>query len=615
MVTIDGLKDDIADENDRELTRAFRLSEENAELRAKVIDKEAVIIEQKSLLMDYEEREGMKDEQLTRLQAELDQKVTEQEEQANRHNEELASLKMELSGKDADELMYSLKQENLHLQEIKQELQDTSLSLEIQVLDLQGSLAEFEDSDAKKARAIAQLEEKMEGKDRELRTKKGEIGIAIYDLSQKEDECVLLHEKVQKLEKELTRLHLSHNESLAVIEEQKQILSQQEVEIDNAHKLRQQAAPPPLTSDELEQSFLLQSPTMQAVSPNQSLNSSTGQTEIVGQMRAQLKDLQKILLNKSGEEDVDSELSVMQELLVINTNLEEVMAKQQHWYETEIKTRDSIINHLQDQLANADQPILTHIAGITVSGLREIVEKALQEFSEAFKTTPQQIQSLTDRITHLMWTANGIQMALDDQYSQHKACMDDLSLDLDSSRVTVGSYRSEMSLLSTGLRQSQNQLNKSREELAELEMSKDKEIVDLKDEVKQLQSDFQNAQMEAENLMQEVLKEKEKNHRGDSVIQRQKNELELLNHYLGKAKGLQLESDRALREKEDEINSNSLKIQKLENEAVKWCSLENVAERGSTQEQTTDSHQAELLQVYHLRNRALLIFSFSSRTR
>ena len=590
----------------------------------------------------------MKEEHLTRLQAELDQKIVEKEELVSRHSKELADLTMELSMKDASDLTHDLQQENLSLKEIKQELQDKSLSLEIQVLDLQGSFADLKDSDAMKNRAITQLEEKVEGQERELRMKKGEIGIAIFDLSQKEEECLLLQEKVQKLEKELTRLHLSHDEHLdqrdaeikdlktklanskLQLDEQKEILSQKQIEIDNARKeieLKQQeltdalnqvisyekqltalhddtapiASPTPspkepFVSDGLEQSL--------ALSPNQSLNSSSGQTEIVSQMKTQLQDLQRILLNKSGEEDVDSELSVVQELLTINTSLEEAMVKQQQWCETEVRTRDSVINHLQNQLANADRPVLTHIAGISADTLQRIIEKALQDFSEIFKATPQLVQNLTDRITHLMWEMNGIQVALDDQISQHKACMDDLSLDLDSTRATVGSYHSEMSLLSAGLRQSKNKLNKSQEEMAKLEISKDKEILDLKAEIKQLESDFQKAQLKSEHQIRTVLEEKEKTHRDDSnIIRRLKNELKLLNHYFGKSKISQqqseLENDRALERKNEELMSSSKKIEKLEQEVMKWRSLPDL-DLDTDLEASTQENDSQQVPIFYV---------------
>ena len=219
-----------------------------------------------------------------------------------------------------------------------------------------------------------QMEAKLEGQERELKMAKTESHLAIHDLAKKEEECGAQQEKVMKLESELIRLHSAKDQQTQRIIQLESEVEEKELELERSlnekanemqeklnlsvDSLRLQEAPIlPETYAQpkaLHDSFLSKSPSPGLFSPNHSLSSSFGQAEIVHQMKSQLEQLQKVLIEKDGEEGSEVELSVVRELLQINTSLEESMLQQYKVYDEIVESKEDKIKELEDILAAAE---------------------------------------------------------------------------------------------------------------------------------------------------------------------------------------------------------------------------------------------------------------------
>ena len=484
----------------------------------------------------------------------------------------------------------SMKEELMSYQEINQAMQQENLELQSQLLVSQNNNDQLEESNEEYLSKIQHLEGRIEVQERELKMKKTESGLANYDLVKKQEECGALQEKVQKLEKEVVCLHTDKDDLCTHISQLKTQLdsalkekSQAEESYQEAMKettnIRQQltktlnetnslkdqivslSSPPVPSSSEssspmkaqvtspatIEESFLLSSP-LPLFSPNCSFNSNTSQFEIVSQMKTQLEDLQSILIKKGNEDVNDTELSVIQELLDINTTLQENIMKQQRWYDSEMAIRDAMVQQLQK-----DGSYLSE------SNLIDIFNRNFLLSAEGLQDTPELIQAMSDRISSLSTVVSNIQM----------------------------------------------KLGVSKDEMIALETSKDDEIEALCNDLSQLRGDLEESKKSLDTL-QASLEQKEIDYREkqkqtkqyEEIIQRQKSELELLNHYLGKAKSLELkydqekvEKERQLQEKEQDILSKSMKIHELQEKMKKFNSLPDLFDTSrDDQDVTNDVH-------------------------
>lgn len=529
-----------------------------------------------------------------------------------------------------------MKEELMSYQEINRAMQQENLELQSQLLVSQNNNDQLEESNEEYSSKIQHLEGRIEAQERELKMKKTESGLANYDLVKKQEECAVLQEKIQKLEKEVVCLHTDKDNLCTHISQLKTQLdsalkekSQTEESYQEAMKettnIRQQltkalnetdslkdqivslSSPLVPSSSEssspmkaqvtspatIEESFLLSSP-LPLFSPNCSFNSNTSQFEIVSQMKTQLEDLQSILIKKGNEDIIDTELSVIQELLDTNTTLEENIMKQQRWYDSEIAIRDAMIQQLQkDGLY------------LSESKLIDIFNRSVLLLAEGLQDTPELIQAMSDRIFSLSTVVSNIQMKLGVRDLHQSIALNNVTKELNSTRVSVDTYQHEVDLLSTGLEKSRHSLNQSKDEMIALETSKDDEIEALRNDLSQLKGDLEESKKSLDAL-QASLKQKEIDYlekqkqtkQYEEIIQRQKSELELLNHYLGKAKSLELkydqekvEKERQLQEKEQDILSKSMKIHELQEKMKKFNSLPDLFDTSrDDQDVTNDVH-------------------------
>lgn len=529
-----------------------------------------------------------------------------------------------------------MKEELMSYQEINRAMQQENLELQSQLLVSQNNNDQLEESNEEYSSKIQHLEGRIEAQERELKMKKTESGLANYDLVKKQEECAVLQEKIQKLEKEVVCLHTdkdnlcTHISQLktqldSVLKEKSQTEESYQEAMKETTNIRQQltkalnetdslkdqivslSSPLVPSSNEssspmkaqvtspatIEESFLLSSP-LPLFSPNCSFNSNTSQFEIVSQMKTQLEDLQSILIKKGNEDIIDTELSVIQELLDTNTTLEENIMKQQRWYDSEIAIRDAMIQQLQkDGLY------------LSESKLIDIFNRSVLLPAEGLQDTPELIQAMSDRISSLSTVVSNIQMKLGVRDLHQSIALNNVTKELNSTRVSVDTYRHEVDLLSTGLEKSRHSLNQSKDEMIALETSKDDEIEALCNDLSQLKGDLEESKKSLDAL-QASLKQKEIDYlekqkqtkQYEEIIQRQKSELELLNHYLGKAKSLELkydqekvEKERQLQEKEQDILSKSMKIHELQEKMKKFNSLPDLFDTSrDDQDVTNDVH-------------------------
>lgn len=547
--------------------------------------------------------------------------------------EKVSSLKSQLQASEAiieekNKEIQNLRGESImqksHIEDLRSDitsLVSTSEALKLEHLELQSQLLTsknnektLDESCKTHYQAIKQLQMKIESQERELKMRKSESGLAIHDLTKKEEECSTLQEKVQTLECELLRLHatkeqhledigeletqlekarfelkLSTNENTQLQEDLNSSLDEvtkHTEELSEAYKqissLQDQLSSsknvvsPTATQEE---AFILHSASL-LPSPNRSISSSTDQSEILFQMKSQLQQLQKVLVNKGGEEDTDSELSVVKELLAINTTMEESLMNQQQWHDAIIASKEDHIRMLENHLAEADHPVIT-TSSEKVRISKEYFCKTLSQFSAHSNSS---LQSIFNRIQALSYRITALSVALKDVHimapNDNDHAVESLLLDLDTSHATVESYQQEVNLLSAGFEESREKLNDSQQKITDLENSKEDEIEILNQELKAVKEELNKSRMEEREkemvILQQgkELEEKElKNKIQGNIVQRQKKELETLNHYLGKAKSRQQqyntqkkEREMLLEQQQQCILSTSLEIQQLKQE-------------------------------------------------
>ena len=410
---------------------------------------------------------------------------------------------------DAKEMDGRLKNSNEMIEALKHE----NLEVQSQLVLAQCQSETLEEKCEEKLHQIQMLEMRIESKERELKRKQNEAGLAIHDLTNKEAECERIQGKVQKLEIEINELHTNEEKHLMhinqlenqindLINEKQDLENDLNLKIDEIDEIKKElddiADQSSLISQNMESPIKASQPGVNNLllwSPlsNRSVSSTGGQSEIVSQMKTQLEDLQRILLKKGSNETSDTEMSVIQELLIMNTALEDNSMKQQQWYNSELSLRDNFMVNIQ-------------------MSLREDMSKASDEMAESLiKMVSKVISSLSERISSISHDVKLIQV---------KESVDT------SSNISSTNYGN---------------------------LTKDEEINVLNKTLESLRDELKEKQVEIDQLetsLQDTAKEKLKN---QEIIVRQNNELERLNHYLGKAKCLEIRHDREIEQSEKKL--------------------------------------------------------------
>lgn len=209
-----------------------------------------------------------------------------------------------------------------------------------------------------------QLEARMDSKERELKRTETKACLAIIDLNNKEKEYSSQQEEVEQLEKELHLLQRNCDQYVNRIEEMERHLIDGEVErkqlIDAQTELQskyEQVLEALQNQNEL--SNMVEDNVLQCWSPDEttsppldqsSFASNVSQNEILHQMKGQLEQLQSVLIEKGTDEGSEIELSFVQELLTINTDMEQSLLHQHQQYNQLVCDRDERIKMLEDQL-------------------------------------------------------------------------------------------------------------------------------------------------------------------------------------------------------------------------------------------------------------------------
>ena len=249
-----------------------------------------------------------------------------------------------------------------------QDLQDSNGKLQ-EIIEQQSShIAAIANDRIALENQLKYWQTKSESQERDLKRTRNESRLAIHDLTKKEEECSTQQEKVMKLENELLRLHGTNNQQMSHLVQLESYLSEKESEMrilidaNNEMEDKLNTALEALrfgnsvrkTSEEEDDEaiipFALTSP--RVFSPDLSYSSSVGQTDILYQMKNQLHQLQTVLIDKSGEEGSEIELSFVQELLQMNTSLEDNLIHQHQAYDLLVLRKDEEIEKLKSLLAS-----------------------------------------------------------------------------------------------------------------------------------------------------------------------------------------------------------------------------------------------------------------------
>ena len=230
-------------------------------------------------------------------------------------------------------------------------------------------------------------------------------------------------------------------------------------------------------------------------SPNRSMRSSyyseqSTHDDIVDQMKSQLEGLQKVLIlqgKRSGEDGVETELSLVQELLANNAALQSELQKTQHTFDAECSrhmdsliAKDGELEELQSRIKKEREAAETLAAAAT--------NKLLSELDTLHDHFNKSIIDYNSRVENAVSKVAAITATLTDRDQRHSSAIDSLLSDLDESRSALDSYRYEVDLLKSGLDKSQEDLNRSHTEIAELQQDREKEVGNLRDRLKRAES-------------------------------------------------------------------------------------------------------------------------------
>ena len=404
--------------------------------------------------------------------------------------------------------IYKMKTEHETDEILNQELKQENFELHSKLLLTQNHSEEIEERMNEITRDKRQLEGRLQSLENQLKMKTNEAGLAIRDLTMKEEEYASLQEKMQQVENELSDLHLTAKNYLSQIEQlEKESKEQDSKRIENIPVEKSKEAAPALEAQEITSPKKreltvtpihtpapLHSSSPFPFSPTRSLSSTEGQSEIVTQMKSQLEDLQRLLVHKSGQDVSDTEITVIQELLEMNKALEESISSQQRWYNSELTTRDNLIEDLQKLL----------------TFLKSHLSESVSQTTENVRVIPELIQAMCDRIESLP-TSNEMTTPADEAKDDHQR------------------------------------------------------VQELKDLL--------------EKSMDDVREGEKKRLQLENIINRQRNELKVINHQLGKAKTLELKHSKEKEEREKQLEETNTSLQ---NKQMELMQLRETVEKLNT---------------------------------
>lgn len=412
--------------------------------------------------------------------------------------------------------MDDMKMEN---ESLHRELEQKDLEFRSKLLLAQNHSEEMEEKVSEIMRSRKQLEGKLQSMEYQLKVKTNEAGLAIHDLMKKEEDYTTLEDKMEKMKDELSDLRatiVTYENKIEASKQEKTI----EVYIEPAAQ-DQTPSKRRITATPIRSPIPLLSSSPLPLSPtNKSISSAEGQSDIVSQMKLQLEDLQKLLVNKSGQDMSDTEMTVIQELLEMNNALEESIASQQRWYNSEMAERDSLIEDLQRLLV------------FLKSHITENCSKIIGQTTENLQIVPELIQAMCERIasltTNMETKLNGM------SYSQEDGEMVSFRIDQERGEERTNSDDHQRIIELQGL------LEKSTNELKEGE---------------------------------------EKRLEMEAIIKRQRNELKFINHQLGKAKTLEVQQNKEKEEREKELREKDTNLQ---NKQIELMQLRETVEKFQT---------------------------------
>ena len=212
--------------------------------------------------------------------------------------------------------------------------------------------------------------------------------------------------------------------------------------------------------------------------------------DVVDQMKSQLEELQKLLAlqgSKGGEDAVETELSLVQELLSNNAMLQSKVHKMQQKAKSEhskhadsLQAKERTIKALQSKMDLEMQAAMALVAAAS--------SKLLSDLDTLHNQSNKSITHCGSRVETAASKLSAITAVLRDREQRHSSALDSLISELDESRSAVDSYRYEADLLKSRLDKSQEDLNRSRGEMEELQCSREVEMENLRDQLKRVES-------------------------------------------------------------------------------------------------------------------------------
>ena len=260
----------------------------------------------------------------------------------------------------------------------------------------------------------------------------------------------LLEESELSHKQEITKLH-------ADIEKYREELAQLHTVMQKEKTMTNISAQPPHTKSprrgEDEPDFI----PAPVYAPRKLSHSSAPQDSherIIGQMKGQLDDLQRILQTKSGKREETAELTLVQELIANNVALGKEIQQIKKTFDEEQRRLCEMLSDKDRSLTELQLKALDEIAALRSSALattREIVD-----FISSFKGTSD--ESLSDyqvRIEEAAAKLAYIGQLLTQRNSKHVNTIDKMMSDLKSSREESDSYKLEIERLKQELATSQ----------------------------------------------------------------------------------------------------------------------------------------------------------------
>ena len=212
--------------------------------------------------------------------------------------------------------------------------------------------------------------------------------------------------------------------------------------------------------------------------------------DIVDQMKSQLEELQKLLVlqgGRGGEDGVETELSLVQELLGNNSVLQSRIHKMQQKAESErskhadsLHSKERTIKTLRSKMEMEMRAAKTLVAAAS--------SKLLSDLDTLHNRSNKSITSCDSRVETAASKLSDITATLRDREQRHTGALDGLISELDESRSAVDSYRYEVDLLKSRLDKSEEDLNLSHGEMAELQRGREAEMQNLRDQLRRVES-------------------------------------------------------------------------------------------------------------------------------